>query len=437
MRGRIAILVTAMVIGATSSISAASAAPARDKAPQQHNDIVITTNKQFDAAHGIRSGTGTKSDPYVISGWRVHHIEIKDTSKHVVIRDNQIDGRLVLDWIGGGVHVYDNVIGDLRVNQNVKRTGDMTSGVIENNTFGIVGQLRHWDGVFQNNTVGTPDSCMDIPFFLCRGVNFDGFNGAKFRNNNVYGYVEVRLHGHHHSSGYDEEQSHYHGAGHDMHGDGMDHTKRFHRVWVNNNTIHSGDYYGLLYTDSNHSANDRTATSEENEELNKPHAHTTRVYLNNNRIYGAGVEVDIFNATDELHTGTNTGVVQIKGNRISVQTPKMTDDELFNVKDGIRIREARDLNLSIVGNSIDGSYQETDETTAVRDALESGSGISLENLDKARVRIANNTVKTRTYGVVARNMTPSVVWWVHGLKTSGVEKDVHYDNSVSNEPRRK
>ena len=437
MKRRSLFLLTALILGVASTVSTASAATKADDGLQQRDSIFISSNKHFNPANGVRSGSGTRKDPFVISGWDVHHVENKDTSKHVVIRNNKISSTLVLDWIGGGAHVYNNEVGDLRVNQNVKRTGDMTSGVIAHNKFGIVGQLRHWDGVFEHNTVGDSTSCMDIPFFLCRGVNFDGFNGAKFRNNVVYGYVEVRLHGHHHSSSFDEEHSHYHGTDHDMHGDGMDHTKRFHRVWVTNNTIHSGDYYGLVYTDSNHQGNDRTAASEQNEELNKPHVHTTKVYLNENRIYGSGIEIDIFNATDELHTDTNTGSVQIKGNVIAVQTKEMTSDEVFTVKDGIRVREARDLRLSIVGNKIDGSYPETDETTALREALQSGSGISLENIDKARIRIANNSVKDRTYGVVARNMTASVQWWVHGLKTSGVEKDVHYDNSVSNEPRRK
>jgi hypothetical protein len=422
------LLVTVLIVGGASSLAPAAAAEQR----QTRDFIEILTNKDFDSEHGIRTGSGTKRDPYVISGWDVHHLEIKDTSKHVVIRDNTI-GTLILDWIGPGAHVYGNSIDDLRVNQNVKRTGDMTSGVIAHNRFGTVGQLRHWDGVFAHNTVGSPSSCMDAPFFSCRAVNFDGFNGARFFDNNIFGYVEVRLHGHHHSSGF-SDHSHYHGSGH---GDMADHTKRFHQVWVTNNTIHSGDYYGLLYTDSAHSANDRTATSETNEALNLPHVHKTRVHLNNNRIFGSGIEIDIFNANDERHTATKTGLVEIKNNKIKVQPQEYSADEMFQSNDGIAVWNARDLKLSIVNNVIDGSLDEADPMTAVRKELDHGSGIYLSSIDKAKVYLYNNRITDRTYGIHASQMTDSVRWWIAGLKTSGVEENVYYDSSVRNKPRQK
>ena len=433
MKKRSLFLLTALVLAA-SSLSTAAAAREAASGLQQRNSITITTNNQFNPANGVRSGSGTARDPYVISGWDVHHVEIKDTSKHVVIRNNKISSVLILDWIGGGAHVYNNEVGDLRVNQNVKRTGDMTSGVIANNRFGIVGQLRHWDGVFQNNHVGDSTSCIDIPFFLCRGVNFDGFNGAKFLNNVVYGYVEVRLHGHHHSSSFDDT-SHYHGTGHEAGHTKTDHTKRFHQVWVSNNTIHSGDYYGLLYTDSNHAGNDRTATSETNPDLNKAHIHTTKAHLLNNKVYGAGIMVDIFNASDERHLGTRTGLMEIKGNQIQVQPKEFSSDDMFRNKDGISIRQAKDLKLSIVGNTISGSFPDDDPATTLRKELDYGSGISLNGIDKARIYIYDNQVSSRVYGVRASSMTSSVQWWIRGLKTSAVEDDVYYDNSVANQPK--
>src|SRR6185503_20212765 len=166
----------------------------------------------------------------------------------VVIRDNNISGTLVADWIGNRLKVVNNTIGDLRVNQNRERTGDMTSGVISHNTIGVVGQLRHWNGVFSHNVVGTPDQ-MSLPFSEERAVNFDGFNGAHFVRNTIYGYMDATLHGHHHSSGYGKH-SHYHGtepeAEHEHHHgmdmedmDHIDHTNRFHEVWIAHNKIYS------------------------------------------------------------------------------------------------------------------------------------------------------------------------------------------------------
>jgi hypothetical protein len=425
------VLVAAVTTAVVTSLAPAAAASGGDR-PQVRDSIEILKNADFDAAHGVVAGSGTMRDPYLISGWDVHHLEIKDTSKHVVIRNNSI-GRLILDWIGGGAHVYNNTVDDLRVNQNVKRTGDMTSGIIANNRFDVVGQLRHWDGVFENNTVGSPSRCSNIPFFSCRAVNFDGFNGAKFRNNNIFGYVEVRLHGHHHSSDF-SDHSHYHGAGHE---DMADHTKRFHQVWVTNNTIHSGDYYGLLYTDSAHSANDRTAASETNPDLNLPHSHKTRVHFTNNKIFGSGIQVDIFNADDDRHLGTKTGLMEIKNNTIKVQSEDYKAEETFSSRDGIYVSRATDVKLSIVGNAIDGAIDEQDTYKPIRERFDYGSGINLYDIDKARVYLFNNQVTSRTYGVQASGMSSTVQWWIKGLKTSDVEKAVYYDSSVKNEPNRK
>ena len=48
--------------------------------------------------------------------------------------------------------------------------------------------------------------------FACLGREFgDGFNGAHFVHNTIYGFVDARLHGHHHSSGWGEP-SHNHGS---------------------------------------------------------------------------------------------------------------------------------------------------------------------------------------------------------------------------------
>jgi len=56
------------------------------------------------------------------------------------------------------------------------------------NTFTTVGQLRHFDGVFAFNTVGAPQSgALSSSYPATRAVNFDGFNGAAFVHNTIYG----------------------------------------------------------------------------------------------------------------------------------------------------------------------------------------------------------------------------------------------------------
>lgn len=427
------ILLTAMVIAAlTGLVQPVGAAASTGEERTSRNDITITGDSQFNPANGVRAGSGTRRDPYVISGWDVRNVALRDTGAYVIIKDNNITGRLVLNWNGDRVTVVNNSVGDLRVNQNVKRTGEATSGRIANNTFGIVGQLRHFDGVFENNVVKGRASLFD-GVFSNKSVQFDGFHGSRFRNNTINGYVEVRLHGHHHGSGFNEN-SHYHGAGdkgHGSHGAGVDHSKRYHEVFVSNNRITADGEYALLYTDTAHVANDRTAASETNEELNKNHVHNTRVHLTGNQLTGAGLMVNVFNAKDERHNGTKTGLVDIRNNEISLE--REATDNLWSRKDGITINRAVDAVIKIEGNVVRGESLE--ERDPVDDQFARDSGIFLNDLDKGRAYLRNNTVTNLLYGVRGSRMTESVHWWINGLVTRAVTQAVYWDNSVKNQPR--
>lgn len=439
-RKRIALAITVMVAAAYSLVAVPQASAAGEREARS-SSIFITKDTQFTDVNGVRSGSGTASDPYVISNWDVSEIYIADTGKEFVIKNNTVDF-LTLNWNGNNVLVQNNDVGDLRVNENVKRTGGPTTGRIVNNTFDVVGQLRHFDGVFAHNTVGANPDQMDpnqleIPFFgNNRAVNFDGFNGAHFYDNTIHGYVEVRLHGHHHSSGYDQN-SHHHGVEHDdtTHTDhamdDMDHTNRFHEVWVHNNTIYSSGPYALIYTDTNHAGNDRTANSEENKELNKPHEHHTKVHLTGNKLVGAGLYVDIFNADDRNHTTTNRGLMEIANNSISLE---YSDQQLpFEAYDGLTVWNAKDVKLQIVGNRIryDGSGDplEMDNSGAT-------SGISLRTLRQGDVSIVGNFVENFFYGVYASDMSENVFWRVYDLETVGVSDQIAWDQSVKNEPKK-
>ena len=416
---------------------------AADGDKQTRNSIFISSDEQFNPANGVRSGTGTPEDPFIISGWDVDRIDLRDTSAAVVIRDNVISSSLVLNWNGGNVKVVDNEIGDLRVNQNVKRTGEPTSGLIARNTIGVVGQIRHFDGVFQKNVVTgeRPQGFVALPFFgNGQAVNFDGFHGSRFRDNKINGYVTVRLHGHHHGSGY-TKNSHYHGASkeHESHGDMVDHTKRYHQVFVTGNTITSPGPYALEYVDTAHAANDRTAASETNQELNKAHVHYTKVHMNNNRLIGSGLYVNIFNADDERHLGTETGHLELKNNRIEL-VQEGDRDHLFSYEEpaGISIHQAKDVHVMIKDNQITNKV----ETNAVRDAQipffvpYETAGIRLYRIEKAEIHIGSNSVASTDYGVFAQQMPESVDWWIHGLAVKQVQMDVFWDNTVANPPNR-
>jgi hypothetical protein len=438
-------------IVAAAPAGAVAAQSADDAPKQQRESITISKNNEFNPANGVRSGSGTKSDPFVISGWEVDTIRIHDTNRYIVVRDNVVTSTLILDWVGDRVTVVDNEVADLRVNQNVERTGDMTSGLIAHNTFGVVGQLRHWDGVFAHNLVGTPGG-MSLPFVSNEAVNFDGFNGGHFRDNTIYGFVTARLHGHHHSSGFgvhshdhaympptpdapeeDGHEGHAHAAkekadAKPMHD--VDHTKRYHEVFISNNKIYAAGPYALHWTDTNHAANDRTANSETNPALNQPHVHYTRVHITNNKLFGAGISVDVFNADDERHPETARGEVHIANNAISLTR---TDQDAFGQLHGIAVNDATDITLHITGNSIKETAAQTDTLTNQNG---SDAGIWLGRFDIGNLYIADNSVTDMAYGVYARDLTKTVEWAVTGLTTSGVGMDLYYDNSVQNQPKR-
>ena len=432
LAGVLALLLMVMVFPA-----AAGAATKRsgDRPKQTRDSIFIDELKDFNPANGVRAGSGTASDPFVISDWDVSWIEIKDTDAHVVVRNNIVRRQLTLDWIGGGIEVRNNEVGDLRVNQNRKRTGDPTSGIIENNTFGVVGQLRHFDGIFQNNTVGAKDST-NLPFFTDnRAVNFDGFNGSIFRNNTIYGYMDARLHGHHHSSGFAEE-SHYHGdapAAHADHGT-MDHSVRYHQVHIYGNKIYADHYYALAYLDTAHSANDRTAASETERSLNNPHVHYTRVFMHDNELVGAGLYVDIFNAKDELHRAYARGLVEISNNKI-VLHPTEDVTQRFYVRNGIDVYRALDATIRILDNTVTGP--EAGDALSSLTGETDVAGINLWSLDDGDIFLSGNTVSRAAYGIKASSFSKSVNWTIDELTTTDVGQAVYWDSSVENPPRRR
>ncbi|GAC1411623.1 MAG: hypothetical protein NVSMB57_06620 [Actinomycetota bacterium] len=417
------LLFSTIVLGSLSSHAA-------ERRP--HNDISIEWDGELDAAHGVVSGAGTRTNPYVISGWNVGTIAIKDTTKAITIKGNTITGTLRLNWIGEHVMVMDNDIADLRVNENTPRWGDPTGGDFENNTFGQVGQLRHFDGMFMHNTVGAPpsgDDPLSQRYPDTEAVNFDGFDGAHFAFNTIYGFVEARLHGHHHASKFGG-RSHMHADGpHSM--EKIDHTRRFHEVMIESNTIYASGPFALEYIDTDHAANDRTAASETNPYLNAPHTHLTRIHIRNNTLNGSGLLINVFNAPDERHKGEPRGSLDLIGNTINLDRDPAHP---MAAEHGIDVREARYLKLLIRGNTISGAKPLTG-VALIDGYFQSGSGIMLNVLDHAAVLIEKTKVSNRATGVSATHLSRSVNWRVRGLITENVGKPVAYDSSVVNPPK--
>ncbi|MDQ3877352.1 MAG: hypothetical protein M3290_03255 [Actinomycetota bacterium] len=405
----------------TGTAGAAQRLASKDDGLEQHPSITIGADNEFNPSNGVLTGNGSKQHPYVISGWKVNSIFIHDTDAYYVVKHNDITGQLVLNWTGDRAIVVDNHIADLRVNENVKRTGEDTSGRIVRNTFDLVGQLRHFNGLFAYNTVGSADS-PDFPFFSNEAVNFDGFNGAHFTHNTIYGFVDATLHGHHFSEHYGSKM---------MYRMGHEHV-RYDEVWITNNKIYAaGSPFALRYNDLNHAANDRTATSETDEALNEPHVHHTRVHMNHNTLVGSGLSVEVFNADDEHHSRIGHGSVELRGNKISLTR---ASGDAWSTYTGISVRQAQGLTLKVIGNSITETAAQLDSTTGWDSNDE---GIWMDRLKTAKVYLFNNSVNGAAYGIRAQDFEESVTWWVGNLRTTGVAHPIYWDNSVKSQPRRR
>jgi hypothetical protein len=209
---------------------------------------------------------------------------------------------------------------------------------------------------------------------------------------------------------------------------GHEYAQRYHQVSFTNNKVYAtGHDYALAFLDTGHAGNDRTAPSETDEMLNEPHAHHTKVNFSGNRLVGAGILVDTFNADDQHHVRTYTGTMDITGNSIT-----LAKDDVFSAKNlmGIEVRNAKDLHLHIKGNSITG--WKPNGFLAFLEHWDSNAGILLNNVDKGDVWLVNNSVANRHYGIHAMNFTVSTRWFIGNFKTTNVPDRVVSENVPRN-----
>lgn len=112
---------------------------------QPHAPITIGSDADFTSvSSGVRSGSGTAEDPYVISGWLFtgqgdvvldgvgHAIRIEGTTKHVILRNNVVAGTGYPQGLDVGIHVSA---------PNITIEGNAICSTV-------------WDGIFANHTPG-------------------------------------------------------------------------------------------------------------------------------------------------------------------------------------------------------------------------------------------------------------------------------------------
>ncbi len=426
---------------------------------EQLRSIVIRGDSEATPEAGIRLGSGTLTDPFVISDYYVTgDLFLADTDACYVIKNNYIGGQLTLNWNAQCVHVHHNFVRDLRVNENVDRTGYATGGLLEYNKIEYIGQLRHYDGEFRYNVVGprTSNSMWDdiletVPWIFAhdpRVANVDGFNQGLIHHNTFYGSVDLDLHGHHHGTGFYAPHSHYHGeeSGRDM---PHDHTLRWTSVFFTDNEVIDPDGYGLRYEDRNHAGDDRTARSEDEDDLELEHQHFTRVVLARNAIQDAGLFVDVFNADDRNHYTRNPGWLEIRENTIDFKAPDSEDllglefpwwNEPYERTAALRVFAAKEVTMVVEGNSI--SYQDTERQAGPLSVVNNLWGyndihptaIDVRLIKDADITIADNTARGFTIGVRAHEFDELTVWRLAGNDFGSAKHPVFYDDSVQNAP---
>ena len=382
--------------------------------------IIIEGDAAFNPANGVRSGSGTFEDPFVISGWQVDQVYIRDTTKAFELKENYISDILILDWTGTGGYVHHNYINNLRTNRNVERTGDPSASVIETNRISRVEELRHFDGVLANNTIGRAPLLGLVDTDGAVALNIAGLNGAGIHDNLILGGVDMKIHGHHHS---DKEGAHSHNHGQADEEQAEDHVEDHQVRYIDflfyNNTIRDSGF-GLRYNDLGHAGDDRTATSEQEPDLELPHTHYTRVALVNNVVDGAQLRISVLNAKDERHVGAESAELVIMQNRIL--KPKAGD--------GLVVESVRNARVVVEGNRV----EKGEDLLPVALGESSASGILLYGFQNATVELANNWLGPYRYGIRAAEFDANTTWSVGPNDAAGVEHPVYWDDSVANAP---
>src|SRR5207248_6943411 len=103
--------------------------------------------------------------------------------------------------------------------------------------------------------------------------------------------------------------------------------------------------FGLRYNDLNHAGDDRTATSEQEPDLNLPHVHHTRIAIRDNQISGGSLRVVVLNAPDDHHLPGESAYLVLENNTVS----------LTNAGDGIVVQDVRDATILIQANKVERS----------------------------------------------------------------------------------
>lgn len=395
-------------------------------------------------AEGYLTGAGTTKDPYVIDHVYVAgDLTLESLDRALILRNAYVAGTLRLNYVGERLYVHHVYAGDLRVNENVKRSGPTTGGLFHDDAFAFVGQIRHFVGEFRNNEVGPKPEGAVAEFLGDSGVarvdasvvfNLDGFHRADVHHNTFVGAVTVKLHGHNHAdcltclvhdhenATLDEQRM----AGHD-HGAALNaslgfrthHSIRFTSLLFRDNEIRvRAGVVALTYDDRDHAGDDRTANSEPNASLDDPHVHYQDVTFARNRLVGGGFVVDIFNAPDDHHPIPDEGVLRVLDNDATVAYAPTVRGSGPSQRDAYLVSAAKGIHLLVRGNTARFEvHREGAGALVPLDVLDQPvelTGFRLRGVGDGALAFEGNRVEEGTYGVFAETLAKDVTWRLVG-----------------------
>lgn len=432
------------------------------------------------------SGSGTLADPYVLSRFYVEEdLTIESSARALILREGYVGGELRLNYVGSDLLVHHVYARDLRVNENIERDGLYTGGLFHDNEFGVVGQLRHFPGEFRDNAIGPRPSglldavladggLLDMPEGLA--FNFDGFHGARVHGNRILGPVDIKLHGHYHGdclncSSHDHaDEAHFpdgnatrdgaHGHAHGDHGEDATghashhelaspamrkwllekglrshHSVRYHSLHFFDNDIRVEEGIALRYYDRAHRADDETASSEPNPYLEDPHVHFQYVRIEDNRVRGGPLVLDVFNAEDDRHVLPHEGVLRVVANEITVPYTREVAPEPFAY--GLDLAQAEGIALLVHRNTVRFVAQEDRslEGLLFPDAMKdvpTRVGMLVREFERGNATVTDNRVEDADVGLIVKSFGERL-WWQLAGNAFQASEDVR-THQVENPP---
>lgn len=174
-----------------------------------HDPIRIDSNNDFDANHGVNSGSGTKFDPWIIENWGINGsnkgycIYIGNTTDYFVVRNcylHNASGDSNVEYSSNsGIYLYNVENGT--INNNIlcfnQRYGVHLHSSSQNSIYNNTAKNNHWgislnsgsnSNTIYNNTVHSNEELGISLFRFCQSNNI--FNNIAWKNEKgIYVYL--------------------------------------------------------------------------------------------------------------------------------------------------------------------------------------------------------------------------------------------------------